>query len=97
MRRFEAIGATAAPCYNVAEIFEDEHYAARENIVPIEDDELGGPIRMQNVVGKLSQNPGHIRHAGPPLGEHNREVLQDMLGFTEDELIAAGYQFDETT
>ena len=50
MRRFEAIGATAAPCYNVAEIFEDEHYKARENIVPFNDDELGGPIRMQNAV-----------------------------------------------
>ena len=96
MRRFEAIGATAAPCYNVAEIFEDKHYKARENIVPIEDDELGGPIRMQNVVGKLSRNPGHIRHAGPPLGQHNREVLLDMLGFTEEELLAAGYTLDES-
>ena len=94
MRRFEAIGATAAPCYNVAEIFEDEHYKARENIVPVNDDELGGPIRMQNVVGKLSQNPGSIRHAGPPLGEHNREVLVDMLGFTEDELSEAGYEIE---
>ena len=94
MRRFEAIGATAAPCYNVAEIFEDEHYKARENIVPVPDDELGGPIRMQNVVGKLSRNPGRIRHAGPPLGAHNREVLIDMLGFDEDELSRAGYDFD---
>lgn len=94
MERFEEIGATAAPCYNVAEIFEDEHYKARENIVPIEDEELGGPIRMQNVVGKLSRNPGHIRHAGPPLGAHNREVLMDTLGFTAEELDEAGYKIE---
>ena len=94
MRRFEEIGATAAPCYNVAEIFEDEHYKARENIVPVEDDELGGPIRMQNVVGKLSRNPGNIRHAGPPLGAHNREILMEKLGFTEEELKATGYKLE---
>jgi formyl-CoA transferase len=43
------------------------------------------------VVGKLSRNPGEIRHAGPPLGAHNREILLETLGFTEDELSDAGY------
>ena len=72
-------------------LFEDEHYKARENIVAIKDSELGDSIRMQNVVGKLSRNPGEIRHAGPPLGAHNREILLETLGFTEDELSDAGY------
>ena len=91
MRRFESAEAAVAPCYSVAEIFEDEHYKARENIVAIKDSELGDSIRMQNVVGKLSRNPGEIRHAGPPLGAHNREILLETLGFTEDELSDAGY------
>jgi crotonobetainyl-CoA:carnitine CoA-transferase CaiB-like acyl-CoA transferase len=43
---------------------------------------------MQNVVGKLSRTPGAIRHTGPRLGEHNREVLMDLLGFSEAELAA---------
>ncbi len=94
MRRFDEAGAAVAPCYSVAEIFEDPHYRARENIVAVPDEELGGPIRMQNVVGKLSATPGRIRHAGPPLGAHNREVLVDMLGFDEDELREAGYALD---
>jgi len=42
---------------------------------------------MQNVVGKLSRTPGAIRHTGPSLGQHNREVLIDLLGFTEEELV----------
>ena len=46
---------------------------------------------MQNVVGKFSRTPGKIRHAGPKLGEHNYEILIEMLGYTEDELRLHGY------
>lgn len=91
---FERFDATAAPCNNIKEIFEDEHFKARENIVAIEDEELGGPLRMQNVVGKFSRTPGKIHHAGPILGSSNRQVLIDELGFDETELAEAGYKLD---
>jgi crotonobetainyl-CoA:carnitine CoA-transferase CaiB-like acyl-CoA transferase len=45
---------------------------------------------MQNVVGKLSRTPGAIRHTGPRLGAHNREILVDLLGFTEADLLTQG-------
>jgi crotonobetainyl-CoA:carnitine CoA-transferase CaiB-like acyl-CoA transferase len=51
---------------------------------------------MQNVVGKLSRTPGTIRHTGPRLGEHNREVLVDLLGFPEDEVGAQGIELGGT-
>jgi crotonobetainyl-CoA:carnitine CoA-transferase CaiB-like acyl-CoA transferase len=88
---FEKYDATMAPCHNIADIFEDPHYAARENIIAVEDEELGGPIRMQNVVGKFSRTPGRIRTAGPRLGGHNKEILVEELGFDEAELRDAGY------
>jgi len=91
---FDRFDATAAACNNVQEIFEDPHIQARENIVPVDDDELGGPIRMQNVVGRFSRTPGSIRHAGPKLGSSNREVLVGELGFSEEELKAAGYEIE---
>jgi crotonobetainyl-CoA:carnitine CoA-transferase CaiB-like acyl-CoA transferase len=50
------------------------------------DDQDLGSIRMQNVVPKLSRTPGGIRHAGPRLGEHTREVYADWLGVTDGEL-----------
>ena len=59
------------------------------------EDELGGPVRMQNVVGKFSETPGEITSAGPKLGAHNRAVLVDQLGFTEDELKEGGLSLDE--
>jgi crotonobetainyl-CoA:carnitine CoA-transferase CaiB-like acyl-CoA transferase len=87
MRRFVALEAAISPVNNVEDVLRDEHVAARENIVSLPDDELGAPLRMQNVVGKLSRTPGTIRHTGPRLGQHNREVLIDQLGFTEEDLV----------
>jgi formyl-CoA transferase len=92
MRRFLAIDAPVAPVNNIAQIFADPQFQARENIATIEDAELGGPVRMQNVVGKLSETPGEIVAAGAKLGAHNREVLIGQLGFTEDEIKAAGIE-----
>ncbi|MCC7274289.1 MAG: CoA transferase, partial [Alphaproteobacteria bacterium] len=87
--RFLAADATVAPVNDIAQIFADPHVAARGNIVTVEDEELG-PVRFQNVAGKLSATPGHIAHAGPRLGSSNREVLLGELGFTEAEVRAAG-------
>jgi crotonobetainyl-CoA:carnitine CoA-transferase CaiB-like acyl-CoA transferase len=86
MTRFIECEAAAAPVNNIEQIFSDDHFAARENIVSVHDDELGGPVRFQNVVGKLSATPGRVQHAGPRLGSSNRAILIDELGFTEEEL-----------
>ncbi len=86
---FVAIDATAAPVYDVTDILADEHIQARGNIVALDDAELGS-VRMQNVVGKLSETPGDITVAGPALGANNREILIERLGYTEAQLAAAG-------
>jgi crotonobetainyl-CoA:carnitine CoA-transferase CaiB-like acyl-CoA transferase len=86
MKRFIECEAAAAPVNNIEQIFADDHFAARDNIVSIDDDELGGPVRFQNIAGKLSATPGRVRHAGPRLGSSNRAILVDELGFTEEGL-----------
>jgi crotonobetainyl-CoA:carnitine CoA-transferase CaiB-like acyl-CoA transferase len=86
LARFVACEGAAAPVNNIEQIFADEHFAARENIVTVYDEELGGPIRFQNVAGKLSATPGRVDHAGQRLGASNREILVDELGFSEAEL-----------
>lgn len=92
MRRFIELEAAISPVNSVEDIMADAHIAARENIVAVDDAELGAPLRMQNVVGKLSRTPGAIRHTGPRLGEHNREVLVDLLGFDEAAVRAQGIE-----
>ena len=90
--RFTEFQAAVAPVNNIAQIFADPHFAARENIVAVEDEELGGPLRMQNVVGKLSRTPGKVGRAGPRLGEDNYEILVKRLGVSIEEARAAGIE-----
>ena len=92
---FDEVGAAAAPCYNIKEIFEDEHFKARKNIIAIDDQELGGKLKMQNIVGRFSRTPGRVKHTGPKLGQHNYEILVEKLGFNEKELEFHGYKLTQ--
>jgi succinyl-CoA---D-citramalate CoA-transferase len=73
--------------FSIREIFEDPHYAARGDIVEVEDPEIG-PVKMQAVYPRLSRTPGSVRRGAPKLGEHNDEVYRGVLGLAEDELEA---------
>src|SRR5438270_1208843 len=73
----------AGPLYDISEIFEDEQYAHRGNIV--EAASRLGPLAVPGVIPALSETPGRIRWLGPALGEHTGEVLRDVLGLTDEE------------
>ena len=57
----------------------DPQVKALDAITTIEDEDLG-PLRMQNVMFRLSQSPGSIRFAGRRLGQDNEQVYGDRLG-----------------
>lgn len=82
---FAAGEAAIAPVYSIADIFEDPHYLERETIITVDHPVLG-PLKMQNVVPKLSETPGRVRHPGPDLGQHNGEVYGERLGLSAAEL-----------
>lgn len=81
---FERAEAAVAPIYDITQIFEDPQFRALDTITTIDDPELG-PIRMQNVLYRLSQTPGGIRWTGRPLGADNADVYGE-LGFGESDL-----------
>ena len=66
-----------SPIYDIADVFSDPHYAARNVIVSVPDNELGA-VKMQNVVPSFSRTKGEVRHAGPSLGQHNEEVFSAL-------------------
>lgn len=80
----EESDAIVGPVYDMEDIFEDEQYQARNNIVTVEDDDLGS-VKMASTVPKFSRTDGTIAHTGPEHGEHNVEVYVDELGLPEDE------------
>jgi crotonobetainyl-CoA:carnitine CoA-transferase CaiB-like acyl-CoA transferase len=78
--RFEEAQAAVAPIYDVKDIFEDPQYQALDSITTVDDEELG-PLRMQNVLFRMSETPGRVRWAGQPLGAANAEIYRELLGY----------------
>jgi crotonobetainyl-CoA:carnitine CoA-transferase CaiB-like acyl-CoA transferase len=70
---FEEADAAVAPVYDVADVMHDPQYAALGSIATVDDPDLG-PLRMQNVLFRMSDTPGGIRSTGAALGAHNDEV-----------------------
>jgi crotonobetainyl-CoA:carnitine CoA-transferase CaiB-like acyl-CoA transferase len=81
---FEEANAAITPIYNIEDIMQDPQYQALDSIITVNDPELG-PIKMQNVLFRLSETPGEVKWSGPQLGEHNEEVYRE-LGIDEERL-----------
>src|SRR5918994_6108161 len=77
-------GGPTGKVFTAQDMVEDPHYAARRNVVTVEDPEIGA-FPMQNVVPRLSETPGEIRWTGPALGQHNEEVYGGLLKLDDDE------------
>lgn len=78
-------GVPISPIYSIRDIFEDEHYKHRENIIEVNHPRLG-KMKMPGIVPKFSETPGAVRNIGPDLGEHNHEILGQLLGYSDDEI-----------
>jgi formyl-CoA transferase len=65
----------------------DPQFAALDSIITIDDPELG-PVKMQNVMFRLSETPGHVRWAGRSKGHDNAEVYGKLLGLDDESLQA---------
>ncbi|KUN04153.1 acyl-CoA transferase [Streptomyces yokosukanensis] len=83
---FEKAEAAVAPVHDVRDVLDDPQYQALDTITTVPDPELG-PLRMQNVLFRLSSTPGAIRWPGRPHGADTDAVLTE-LGLTPAELRA---------
>jgi len=84
IREFEAAQAAVAQIYTIKEVFEDPQYQALDTITTVEDPDLG-PVRMQNVLYRLSETPGGINWTGRKMGADTDEVFAE-LGLTEEQI-----------
>ncbi|MFH9572837.1 CaiB/BaiF CoA transferase family protein [Streptomyces sp. NPDC017454] len=80
LAEFEKAEAAVAPVQDVRDVMADPQYQALDSVTTVDDPELG-PLRMQNVLFRLSATPGAIRWAGRPHGADTEEVLTG-LGLT---------------
>lgn len=71
----------AGRVYDVADIFKDPHYQAREMLIQGELED-GTAVTLPGILPKLSKTPGGVERKAPTLGQDTDEVLLS-LGFDE--------------
>ena len=74
---FESAEAAIAPVYDASDLLDDPQLDAIGAFASIDDDELG-PIRMTNMISRLSETPGGIDHPGRAQGADTAAVLAEV-------------------
>ena len=72
-------------CLTAQEIFDDPQVAARRLMIEVPDPILG-PVKLVGPVAKMSSSPEPLTGPAPLLGQHNEEVLKEILGYTNEQV-----------
>ncbi|HEX2143419.1 MAG TPA: CoA transferase [Glycomyces sp.] len=81
---FKEAQAAVAPVYDVRGVLADPQYRAIRTVLTVDDEELG-PVKMQNVLFRLSETPGAVRWPGRRHGQDTDAVLAEA-GVTREQL-----------
>jgi len=83
----DEFGVPISSINNIEDIFNDEHFKARENIIEMEHPRLG-KVKMPGIVPKFSETPGSVRKVGPDLGADNDDILKELIELSDEEIQA---------
>jgi crotonobetainyl-CoA:carnitine CoA-transferase CaiB-like acyl-CoA transferase len=83
--RCVATDVPVATAYTAADIYADEHFMARGDIITV-DDPVAGPLRQQAPFPRLVGEPVPVPSGAPRLGEHTDEILTEWLGLSRDDI-----------
>ena len=67
------------------QVANDPQILHREMIIEVEQP-LSGKVKLTGSVYKMSKTPGNRNFPMPLIGEHNREIYGDLLGFDKNEI-----------
>jgi len=76
-----AAGMPTGPVYTARDVFADPHFRTRGMLVDIEDPEVGRHTFARSTP-HLASAPEIVRQAAPALGQHTREILEGILGYS---------------
>ena len=88
LAKLDAVGIPAARYNDLPQVWEDpqvQHRGLRAT-TPHPWAEAGSVDLIASPLAQMSASPATIRRPPPLLGEHNAEVLQDLLGYSEERL-----------
>lgn len=84
-RTLQEAGIEAGPVQNFDDLLNDPQLAHRGHFQTLRHSKLG-EMSFENYGIRLEEGPPEMRIPGPNLGEHNDEILGDMLGYTPEEI-----------
>ena len=74
-------GVPCGPVYKVPDIFDDPHVNARGVLIDIEDPDVGA-FKFARTGPHLGASPEIPANPAPELGQHSREILENILGYS---------------
>lgn len=81
----EEAGLACGPINSVPEVFQHPQVLARGMVQEVEHP-AAGRIALTGFPYKFSRTPADLRCSPPCLGEHNQEILADLLGYSGDKI-----------
>lgn len=87
LARTSANGVPCAQIYSIRDIFQDPQFAARENLITVEDPRAGELV-LPAALPRMSRTSPRFRHAGKALGDDNEAVYGSLLGLSKTEIEA---------
>ncbi len=80
-----AVGLPVGPMQTAQEIFDCPHVAARQLMIDVPDPILGS-VKLVGPVARMSSAPEPLIGPAPLLGQHNDEILTELLGYTKEQI-----------
>lgn len=73
------------PVNNAGDIFEDEHFAAREMLADVDHADTGETVTIAGTPIKFPESESGVERRAPFLGEHTEAILREQ-GYTEEKI-----------
>ena len=86
IKECEKAGVTMGPVYNMEDISKDPHVKDRGTIYEVLDPVTGKTLSFPAGPIRLRKTPACIQYPGLPMGAANDYVLQNLLGYTAEEV-----------
>ncbi len=82
---FKELKVPSSPVPTFDQVANDPQIHHREMIIEVEQP-LSGKVKLAGSVYKMSKTPGNRRLPIPLVGEHNREIYEELLGLSQEEI-----------
>lgn len=86
LRILEENKVPCAPVNEVSGVLSNPQVLYRKMVIEIDHPTIG-KLKQLGIPMKLSKTPGRIRMPPPLIGQHTLEVLEEILGYSEEDII----------